>query len=119
MANRIKRNTVFIEVMTLTDSNAFGAGEAVGNMKIDGVWIAKDSNGKRYRNLVGNLRNENYFQFINQYSMSDIICYLMDKNVDYQTVMTEMLVDAVYTAFEETIVVCLEDLYDYITTYLI
>lgn len=81
MANTIKRNTIFIECMALTNSQAFGAGECVGNYRKDDMWIVKDSNGKKWRNLTANLRNENYYKFINQYSMSDIIfqCTLLLK----------------------------------------
>ena len=119
MANTIKRNTVFIECMALTNSQAFGAGECVGNYRKDDMWIAKDSNGKKWRNLTANLRNENFYKFINQYSMSDIIYYLMDKNADYQTVMTDMLIEAIETTFEETRVCCIDDIYNYISENLI
>lgn len=119
MCNTIKRNSIFIECVTLTSSQAFGEGECIGNYKKDNMWIAKDSNGKKWRNLIKNLRNDSYYKFINQYSMSDIIYYLMDRNADYQTVMTEMLVDAIETAFEETRVCCIEDIYNYISEYLI
>ena len=83
------------------------------------MWIAKDSNGKKWRNLTANLRNENFYKFINQYSMSDIIYYLMDRNADYQTVMTDMLVEAIETTFEETRVCCIDDIYNYISENLI
>ena len=119
MANTIKRNTIFIECMALTDSEAFGAGECVGNYRKYDMWIAKDSNGKKWRNLTANLRNENFYKFINQYSMSDIIYYLMDKNADYQTVMTDMLIEAIETTFEETRVCCIDDIYNYISENLI
>ena len=119
MANTIKRDTVFIECMALTNSSAFGAGECVGNYRKDDMWIAKDSNGKKWRNLTANLRNENFYKFINQYSMSDIIYYLMDKNADYQTVMTDMLIEAIETTFEETRVCCIDDIYNYISENLI
>ena len=65
------------------------------------------------------LRNENFYKFINQYSMSDIIYYLMDKNADYQTVMTDMLIEAIETTFEETRVCCIDDIYNYISENLI
>lgn len=119
MANTIKRNTVFIECMALMNSSAFGAGEVLGNYKQDDMWITKDSNGKKWRNLTSNLRNENYYKFINQYSMMDIVCYLMNRNVNYQTVLTEMLVDAIETTFDETRVCCVEDIYEYISKHLI
>lgn len=47
MANSIKRTTVFIEVVALTNSTAFKAGEAVGNYKDDlNRWVATDENVK-------------------------------------------------------------------------
>lgn len=119
MCNTIKRDSIFIECVALTDSNAFGAGECIGNYRKDGMWIAKDSNGKKWRNLSKNLRNEHFYQFINQYSMNDIIYYLMEKNTDYQTVMWEMLVEAIETTFEEAIIYCIEDVYKYISENLI
>lgn len=120
MANTIKRTTVFIEAMAMTDSSAFGAGEAVGNYKDEfGRWIAKDSNGKKWHNLPSNLRNENFYRFENQYSMSDIIYYLMDKNEDYQTVMWGILVEAVNTAFKEATINCIDDIYRYVSENLI
>lgn len=84
MGNKIKRTTVFIEVVALTNSTAFKVGE-----------------------------------FVNQYSMSDIIYYLMDRNIDYQTVMWEMLVEAVEITFKEARVTCIDDIYKYIVQHLI
>lgn len=120
MANRIKRDSVFIEAMALTDSSACYAGELIGNYKDDsGRWIFIDSNGKRWQNLTSHLRNENYFEIINQYSINDIALYLLHRNEDYQTVMTEMLIDAVQTTFKGTRVVCIEDIYRYMVGNLI
>lgn len=119
MSNTIKRNTVFIECMALTNSSAFAAGEVIGNYKHDNMWIVNDSNGKKWRNSTNNLRNENYFKFINQYTMMDIVYYLMNRNADYQTVLTEMLVDAIERAFDEAWICCIEDVYKYISKNLI
>lgn len=120
MANSIKRTTVFIEVVALTNSTAFKAGEAVGNYKDDlNRWVATDENGKRWQNLAKNLRNENFYKFVNQYSMEDIIYYLMNRNVNYQTVMREMIVEAVETTFKEARVTCIDDICEYIVHHLI
>lgn len=117
--NRIKRNTIFIEVVAKTNSSAFKAGEKVGNYRDDNMWIAKDRNGKKWRNLTSNLRNSDYYDFVNQYSLEDIVYYLMDRNADYQTVLWESLVSAVKTAFNETIINNIDDLYNYIVSNLI
>lgn len=120
MGNKIKRTTVFIEVVALTNSTAFKVGETVRNYKDDlNRWVATDENGKRWQNLAKNLRNENFYRFVNQYSMSDIIYYLMDRNIDYQTVMWEMLVEAVEITFKEARVTCIDDIYKYIVQHLI
>lgn len=120
MANRIKRTTVFIEAVALVNSEAFKSGEKVGNYKDEfNRWIVTDGNGKRWRSLPGNLRNENFYKFINQYSMSDIVYYLMDRNEDYQTVLWESLVGAIETTFREERVNCLEDIYRYVVEHLI
>lgn len=43
MGNKIKRTTVFIEVVALTNSTAFKVGETVGNYKDDlNRWVATD-----------------------------------------------------------------------------
>lgn len=120
MGNVIKRDTVLIIVEAQTNSSAFCVGEIVGNYKDEyGRWIAIDSNGKRWRNLATNLRNENYYRFINQYSISDIVYYLTDKNIDYQTVMYEMLVDAIRETLDTIQVTTLDDVYKYISQNLI
>ena len=120
MGNIIKRDSIFIEAKALTDGNAGISGELIGNYKDDsGRWIFVDSNGKRWQNLTSHLRNENYFEIINQYSINDIALYLLHRNEDYQTVMTGMLVDAILTTFKETRVVCIEDIYRYMVENLI
>ena len=120
MGNRIKRDSIFIEAKALTESNACISGELIGNYKDDsGRWIFVDSNGKRWQNLTSHLRNENYFEIINQYSMGDIIDYLFRRNLSYQTVMTEMLIDAIQTTFKETRIVCIDDIYRYMVKNLI
>lgn len=120
MGNIIKRDSIFIEAKALTDSNACITGELIGNYKDDsGRWIFVDPNGKRWQNLTSHLRNENYFEIINQYSMGDIIDYLFRRSLNYQTVMPEMLIDAVRTTFRETRVVCIEDIYRYMVKNLI
>ena len=120
MGNRIKRDSIFIEAKALTDSSACITGELIGNYKDDsGRWIFVDSKGIRWENTISCLRNDDYFEIVNQYSMSDIIDYLLIKNKDCQTVMTEMLVDAIRTTFEETRVVYIEDIYRYIVKNLI
>ena len=119
MGNRIKKNSIFVVAETLTDSSAFSKGEIIGNYKDDNRWIAKDSNGKKWNNLLCHLRNENYFKIINQYSMSDIVYYLQSRNEDFLTVVWEMLVDAVKTTFKETRVTCIDDIYRYVSANLI
>ena len=120
MGNIIKRDSIFIEAKALTESNACISGELIGNYKDDsGRWIFVDSNGKRWQNLTSHLRNENYFEIINQYSMGDIIDYLFRRNLSYQTVMTEMLIDAIQTTFKETRIVCIDDIYRYMVKNLI
>lgn len=119
MGNTIKKETVFIETMVLTNSSAFREGEYVGNYKQDGRWIAKDSNGKKWQNLTSNLRNENFYKFINQYSMPELVQYLRDKVADYYTVAYEFLVTAIETTFEETRMCCIDDIYKYVSKNLI
>lgn len=119
MGNRIKKDTVFIVAETLTDTNAFKSGEISGNYKDDNGWIVTDSQGKKWQNLISNLRNENFYKIINQYSMPDIIFYLQSKNEDYLTVMWETLVDAVKTAFKETRITFIDDIYKYVSVHLI
>lgn len=120
MGNKIKKDSIFIVAETLTDSGTFKVGMIIGNYKDDvNRWITTDSNGKKWQNLICHLRNENYFRIINQYSMSDIIYYLQSKNENYLTVMGEMLTDAVKTTFGETRVICVDDIYKYITGNLI
>lgn len=120
MGNRIRKDSIFIEVETLTDSSAFKVGDTTGNYKDDNNrWITTDSQGKRWQNLINHLRNENLFKIINQYSMSDIIYYLQSKNANYYTVMWEMLVEAVKTTFRETRVTCIDDIYKYVSENLI
>lgn len=43
----------------------------------------------------------------------------MDRNTDYQTVMWEMLVEAVETTFKEARVTCIDDIYEYVVQHLI
>lgn len=120
MANRIKRNTIFIECEALTNSSAFGVGELVGNYKTEHGWIATDSNGKRWLNFAQSIRNENFYKVHNQYSMQDIVWYLRERNEDYYTVVWEMLEDAVTTALEEAKhICCISDIYEYIAEHLI
>ena len=116
MGNRIKKDSIFVVAETLTDSITFKAGMIIGNYKDDvNRWIATDSNGKKWQNLICHLRNENYFKIINQYSMSDIIYYLQSKNENYLTVMGEMLIDAVKTKFREKTVTYIYDIYMYMS----
>ena len=120
MANRIKRASIFIEMTACTNSVAFKSGESVGVYKDElGHWITMDASGKNWRNLPKDLRNESYYEFVNQYSMPDIIYYLMDRNADYQTVMVEALKNAVETTFKEARVTCVDDIYKYIMQHLI
>lgn len=119
MANVIKHNTVFIECMALINTNAFGEGELLGVFRQDGRWITKDSNEKRYQVSTSQLRENVFCNFINQYSMNDIILYLMERNEDYQTVYTGFLIEAIETTFEEAVVCCIEDIYKYISENLV
>lgn len=119
MCNTIKRNTIFIEAIALTNSEAFKTNEIIANFKIDGMWLSKDSNGKKWRNLTGNLRNEHYYCFVNQYSLNDIIFYFIGKNEDYATVASGFFQEAIETAFNESVITCIDDLYKYISCNLI
>lgn len=121
MGNTIKRNTIFIEAMTMRDNAAFGAGEAVTVFKFEEKWITRDASGKFWKLPVSLLRNEHLFTVNKQYSMSDICCYLMDKNENYQTVAWCFLEDAVNTTFAEAnLYGCgLEGIYKYVSEHLI
>ena len=121
MGNVIKRNTVFIEAMSLVDNNAFGAGEVVSVFKMENNWITQDSKGEYFRVPASLIRNENFTKVEKQYSINDIIYYLMEKNVDYQTVAWEILEEAVVTAFKEMYFygATLNDIYNYIAEHLI
>lgn len=115
----IKRNSVFLSVEQLVDTNCSGSGEILGYHKDDNRWLTKASDGKIYCAPPSSLRNDNFCRIINQYSMSDIIYYLMDKNPDYQTVPWELLEEAVDTTFRKSRLWTIEDIYNYITEYLI
>lgn len=121
MGNVIKRNTVFMECMTMRDITAFAAGEIVSVYRIENKWVTQDSNGKYFRIDSSFLRKDEFFKINKQYSMSDIIYYLMDRNVNYQTVAWEFLEEAVLTAFKEMRFygATLNDIYNYILDYLI
>ena len=120
MGNVIKRDTVFIEVMTMTSSSAYEPGEAIGIFKdVDYGWTSKDSKGNWWHMFIDHIRNENFYKVINQYSMSDIVYYLQERNSDYYTVMWDILVDAIKTTFRETKITCIDDIYKYIATNLI
>lgn len=121
MGNVIKRNTVFMECMAMRDITAFAAGEIVSVYRIENKWVTQDSNGKYFRIDSSFLRKDEFFKINKQYSMSDIIYYLMDKNVDYQTVCWELLEEAVLTAFKEMYFygATLDDIYNYISGNLI
>lgn len=121
MGNTIKRNTIFVEAMAMINNSAFGAGEAVTAFKFEGKWIARDANGKFWSMLVSHLRNEKLFEIKKQYSMSDIIYYLMEKNPDYQTVAWEILEEAVNTTFAEAnLYGCgVDGIYKYVSEHLI
>lgn len=121
MGNVIKRNTVFMECMAMRDITAFAAGEIVSVYRIENKWVTQDSNGKYFRIDSSFLRKDEFFKINKQYSMSDIIYYLMDKNVDYQTVYREILEEAVFTAFKEMNFygATLDNVYNYISSNLI
>ena len=122
MGNVIHRNTVFIEAKNLVDFNSFNAGNIIGVYRdpYRESWIVVDPNGQRWCMCTSNLRNENYFKFIHQYSISDIIYKLMEINSDYETVMWDMLEDAVNTTFKEAKELSsIEDIYKYISKNLI
>ena len=122
MENTIKRNSILVELMALTNNSAFGGGEVVSCHKDpeDGHWITTDSNGKKYQSFISHMRNENYYKLINQYSLEDIRYYLYDKYPDMQTVIWEMLRDAIYTALKETgYAMTIDSICKYIATELI
>lgn len=121
MGDVIKRNTVFMECMTMKDITAFAAGEMVSVCRIENKWVTQESNGKYFRIDSSFLRKDEFFKINKQYSMSDIIYYLMDRNANYQTVAWEFLEEAVLTAFKEMRFygATLNDIYNYIPDYLI
>lgn len=121
MGNVIKRNSVFVEAEVLLNNSASKAGDALAVFKFEGKWITRDSQGKCWRMPLSILRNEHFFKVKAQYSMSDIIYYLMDKNTDYQTVLWESLEEAINTTFAELQIYGygIEDIYKYISQNLI
>lgn len=120
MANKIRKDTIFIEAVALTDNQAYVTGEVLGNYKDQyNRWITINSENKKYRNLVSNLRNDNMYKVVNQYSLYDIVNWLYMRNTDYQTVYVEMLVDAIKETLENVRCTNLEDMYRYIATNLI
>lgn len=121
MGNVIKRNSVFVEVEVLLNNSASKAGDSLAIFKFEDKWVTRDTQGKCWRMLISILRNEHFFKVKKQYSMSDIIYYLMNRNPDYQTVLWETLERAVNTTFAElrTYGYGIEDIYKYISQNLI
>lgn len=119
MGNVIKRNSVFIIGECLVDNTAFGEGEVVPFFRSDDRWITIDSNGKRWRSVVSHMRNENCYRFVEQYTISDIVYYMWDRNSDFQTVFTEILVDAIKETLNTVYCTSLEDVYKHISENLI
>lgn len=117
--NTIKRDTIFIETVALTKTCICEAGELLGFYKLENCWATRDSNNKGYRGLVSHLRNGEYYKFLRQFSMIDIVDYLKFKDENYQTVSDERLVQVIETTFEETKVTCLDDIYNYIKKHLL
>lgn len=117
MENRIKNNSIFIVAETLVDNSAQKAGEIVGYYKDDNRWITEDTSGKKFQNLISNLRNGNYYKVLKQYSVADIVEYLRSRNENYYTVCYEFIVNAIHTAFKETRISSIDDIYGYVHTY--
>lgn len=120
MGNRIKKDSIFIVAETLIDNSAQKAGEVIGYHKDDNNrWITEDINGNKFQNLISNLRNGNYYKILKQYSVSDIVDYLRSRNKNYYTVCYEFIVNAIHTAFRETRISSIDDIYGYVHTYLL
>lgn len=119
MGNTIKKDTVLIIAETLVDSEAFKTGETIVHYKGDGYFIYNDGTGKKWGVFLRRLRDERYYRIVNQYSISDIICYLQKKNEDYLTVMRELLAEAVRTAVNSIRISSLDDIYNYVAENLI
>lgn len=119
MSNVIKRSTLFMETIALTNCIPFIEGECAGFFKWQGKWVVKDSNNALWTIAAKHLRNEKLFQIVKQWTMDDIVLYLMDRNEDYQTVDSHILEDAINTALMEGKICCIEDLYEYIVENLI
>lgn len=117
---KLKRTSEIVEAIALTNSAAFSEGEVVVAYKTEQGWLTTDSNGKKWFLFISHLRNENLFQEIKQYTKHDVALYLMEKNSDYQTVATDILMDAIdETLNANEYVSGIEDMYDYISTHLI
>ena len=115
----IKKSSVLLIVRTNVSAEPFSVGEIIGHYRRDGKWMTRDSTGKTWCNLISNLRNPHYFQYLSQYSMDDILNYLLGQDADLQTVCTERLEKAVYDTFLETQITSLPDIYKYIRCNLI
>lgn len=116
---KIKHDTIFISVESQISNDYIIEGEVFGLYKTNNVWLHRQNKCKLLRVTQNIIKNDNYFKVLKQYSMSDIIYYLMDKYPDCQTVMWEMLESVVNTTFDEVSLCTIDDICEYITKNLI
>ncbi len=120
MGNRIKRTTDFLIAKANLETLAFGCGEPIGIYKNEwGRWITTDTKGKGWQVLVAHIRNDALLTILEQYTYEDIAYWLQQRNPNYQTVMWDMLIDAIKTTLKETNVASLEGIYQYIAEHLL
>lgn len=116
---KIEHDVVFISVESQINTDYIIKGEIFGLYKTNNVWLHRQNEGKLLRAAQNIIQNDNYFKVLKQYSMSDIIYYLLDKHPDCQTVMWDMLEDAINTTFDEACLCTIDDICEYISKNLI
>lgn len=120
MGNRIKKDSQVIIAKAKLKTQAFDREETFATYKDEwGTWVMTDSYGHHWSLLVSQIRNDDLLTILEQHSYSEIIYWLMERNSDYQTVMWDMLIDAIKTTIRETTIGSLEDMYKYISENLI
>lgn len=76
MGNIIHRETKAIKVKSLLDSTAMKAGQIAKVYKDDfDGWHYTDDNGTTWRLFISSLRNENYFEILEQHIDWTVITY--------------------------------------------
>lgn len=118
MGNVIKRDTVFIEAVALTESSAFNVDDEVTFFKRDNNWLTR-KDGKYYQTFISHVRNEHFYYVVNQYSIKDIVLMIQNRDESYCSVFWDFFVEAIETTFKETEIKCVDDICDYIMENLI